>query len=367
MIDFNVGAWRQADDDTRAAQLAAANDLVTRTLAQHGLSGSLPGGSLPGSGGAQGAMPSGLSSAMSSMMAKLQTPGGATAAPPPLLDGASFDESSFTCAAGTRRYLTYVPASAAEGLTGVVVMLHGCTQTPADFAAGTGMNALAETHRFLVVYPAQSRGDNAQSCWNWFSKGDQRRDRGEPAILAGLTQEVIARHKIPEGRAFVAGLSAGAAMAVILGGTYPDLFQAVGAHSGLPAGAAHDVASAFAAMGGREAASTPRSRPTRTIVFHGSADGTVTPSNADRIVQQALGGSPRETVQTEDTGTTGGRTYRRTTTATATGAALVEQWVVEGMGHAWSGGQAAGSYTDPQGPDASAEMVRFFFEEASAG
>ena len=229
------------------------------------------------------------------------------------------------------------------------------------------MNALAEAHRFVVVYPQQSRGDNAQSCWNWFSLGDQRRDRGEPAIIAGLSREIAARHDVPNDKVFVAGLSAGAAMAVILGGTYPDLFQAVGAHSGLPAGAAKDVPSAFAAMGGRDAVSTPREKATRTIVFHGSADGTVHPSNGDRIVRQALEGSSGQSLQTEDTGSVGGRSYRRITTATPDGRAAVEHWIVEGMGHAWSGGQAAGSYTDPQGPDASAEMIRFFFADDAEG
>ncbi|ETX27317.1 extracellular catalytic domain type 1 short-chain-length polyhydroxyalkanoate depolymerase [Roseivivax isoporae] len=355
MIDFTAGAWRPATGQTRAAPLGSANDLVTRTLARHGLApGTLPGGPATG----PQVMPAGLSA----MLARLPAPGHQGAAQPDLPDGARFDADSFACAAGTRGYRTYVPASARDGVTGLVVMLHGCTQTPEDFAAGTGMNELAETHRFVVVYPQQSRGDNAQSCWNWFSRGDQRRDRGEPAILAGLTREVMARHAVPEDAVFVAGLSAGAAMAVILGGTYPDLFRAVGAHSGLPAGAANDVPSAFAAMAGSEAPGAPRTRATRTIVFHGSADSTVHPSNGDRIVRQALEGGPRQSLETQDTGAVNGRSFRRLTTCDADGTQAVEHWIVEGMGHAWSGGRPAGSYTDPTGPDASAEMVRFFFE-----
>lgn len=354
MIDFNAGAWRPATEQTRAARLAAANDLVARTLAQHGL-GTGPLTGLPGGGGRDGP-----AAALSGLLARLHPSGHPVAEPMDLPAGASFDEGSFTCAAGTRRYRTYVPASGQEGVKGLVVMLHGCTQTPEDFAAGTGMNALAEQHRFIVLYPRQSRGDNAQSCWNWFSRGDQKRDRGEPAILAGLTREIIARHAIPEDSVFVAGLSAGAAMAVILGGTYPELFKAVGAHSGLPAGAADDIPSAFAAMAGREAESTSRAMPTRTIVFHGSADATVHPSNGDRIVRQALEGTARQSLQTEETGTTDGRAYNLRMTIDADGATAVEHWTVEGMGHAWSGGQSKGSYTDPQGPDASAEMVRFF-------
>ena len=355
MINFNAGAWRPATGQARAAQLASANDLVTRTLAQHGLTAG-PASGLP-SGGSDA-----LPAALSGLMARLQVPTPPAEPPVVLPEGAQFTEGSFTCAAGTRRYRSYIPASAQEGATGLVVMLHGCTQTPEDFAAGTGMNALAERDGFIVVYPHQSRGDNAQSCWNWFSRGDQARDRGEPAILAGMTREVIARHDIPDDRVFVAGLSAGAAMAVILGGTYPDLFKAVGAHSGLPAGAATDVPSAFAAMAGREGDSVPRKGAARAIVFHGDADATVHPSNGERIVRQALEAVPGQGLQTEESSRSGGRSYRRCTTYDGAGTEAVEHWVVEGLGHAWSGGQPAGSYTDPQGPDASAEMVRFFFE-----
>ena len=355
MKTFNAGAWRGATGEARAARLAAANDLVTRTLARHGLTAGPV--AVPPAG--SGSEP--LTTALSGLMARLQPDGPLATPAADIPNGANYTVDTFTCAAGTRRYRTYVPASAQEGLTGVVVMLHGCTQTPEDFAAGTGMNALAEQHRFVVVYPHQSRGDNAQSCWNWFSRGDQSRDRGEPAILAGLTREVIARHAIPADKVFVAGLSAGAAMAVILGGAYPDLFKAVGAHSGLPAGAAKDVPSAFSAMAGREARSTERKAPTRTIVFHGDADATVHPSNGVAIVRQALEGGPAQSLQTEAAHVAGGRSYRLSTTYDGAGAELVEHWVIEGLGHAWSGGHRAGSYTDPQGPDASAEMVRFFF------
>ena len=359
MTNFNAGAWRPAAGKTRAAQLASANDLVTRTLAQHGLTvGPLAG--MPANGSSDM-----LNTSLPSLMARLHPSGRPVADTLDLPNGARFTEASFTCAAGTRDYRTYVPASAQDGVTGLVVMLHGCTQTPEDFAVGTGMNALAERHRFIVVYPRQSRGDNAQSCWNWFSRGDQKRDRGEPAILAGLTREVVSLHGIPEDKVFVAGLSAGAAMAVILGGTYPDVFKAVGAHSGLPAGAAKDVPSAFAAMAGREAASAPRTAVTRSIVFHGDADATVHPSNGDRIVRQALEGDTGQSLQTEKVSTMNGRSYRHSTTYDANGRETAEHWIVEGLGHAWSGGQPAGSYTDPQGPDASAEMIRFFFSTAA--
>jgi poly(hydroxyalkanoate) depolymerase family esterase len=335
MMNFTKGAWQQTK-----AQLSSANDLVNRTLAQHGLA--------PQSGG----MPNG-----SDIFSHLKP----TTHAPDVPEGASFTENSFSCAAGARGYRTYIPKNAGNGVTGLVLMLHGCTQSPQDFAAGTGMNALADKHGFIVIYPHQTRGDNAQSCWNWFSRGDQQRDRGEPAILSGMTRHVLSQYNIPTDRVFVAGLSAGAAMAVILGKTYPDLYHGVGAHSGLPAGAAKDVPSAFAAMAGQGANDGPSGPAVRTIIFHGSADTTVHPSNSDRIAQHAMDPQQFQSVQQEDQGTANGRNFRRCTTYATDGTAAVEHWVIEGMGHAWSGGKPAGSYTDAQGPDASAEIVRFFF------
>lgn len=283
----------------------------------------------------------------------------------PLPEGASFLDRSHSCAAGARRYRLYVPASAGEGLRGLVVMLHGCTQTPEDFAAGTGMNALAEEHRLLVAYPAQTGGDNAMSCWNWFRPGDQVRGAGEPAIIAGLTESLRAEYRIPSGRVFVAGLSAGGAMAAIMAETYPELYEAVGVHSGLAYGSANDVMSAFAAMRGQVAVE-PSSRRggsgPRLIVFHGSADTTVHPSNAERIVAGASGGELPRSVH----GPGGGaRRCARRVIGRADGVNRVECWIVEGAPHAWSGGDPSGSYTDPSGPDASAAMVRFFLEGAS--
>ena len=169
----------------------------------------------------------------------------------PVPDGAEFLDQRYACAAGARRYRLYVPSTAGEGLQGLIVMLHGCTQNPEDFAAGTGMNALAEEHRLLVVYPAQTGGDNSMSCWNWFRPGDQARDGGEPAIIAGLTESLRDEYAIPKDRVFVAGLSAGGAMAAIMGETYPELYGAIGVHSGLAHGSANDVMSAFSAMRGQ--------------------------------------------------------------------------------------------------------------------
>ncbi|MFZ3582012.1 alpha/beta hydrolase family esterase [Loktanella sp. DJP18] len=340
MFKFNASAMRPATGDAR---LAAANDLVSRTLAQNGITtGSMPSG-LP-----RMAMPdlsqwTGMTDRSGAM------PHGMTA-------------GTFTCASGHRDYLVHVPSSAKDGAKGLVVMLHGCTQNPADFATGTGMNALADRDGFIVLYPQQSRGDNAQSCWNWFSRGDQLRDKGEPAILAGMTQEIAAQHGIGADLTFVAGLSAGAAMAVILGQTYPDVFAAVGAHSGLPYSAARDVPSAFAAMGGQGAdVAAPDGPAIPTIVFHGTGDSTVNPVNGQRIAAHAVSRTG-QTIETEATGTTNGRGWHLRTSADMKSRAVLEHWVVDGLGHAWSGGQPGGSYTDAKGPDASAEMLRFFFE-----
>ena len=294
----------------------------------------------------------------------------------------SFTEHSFSNAFGTRSYKLYLPAgyvADADQRFPLIVMLHGCTQSPDDFARGTQMNTLADTHGFLVAYPAQSQNANGSRCWNWFRSGDQLRAAGEPAVLAGLTQQVIAEHAVDPARVYVAGLSAGAAMAVILGTTHPELFAAVGAHSGLPYRAARDVPSAFAAMGGTHAlrevdaqadaqarqSAAPPSAVVPLIVFHGDADRTVAPSNGEALVRQMLGAAsalPPESASSETAG--GGRRYTRSVYTTSLGDPLVEYWQLHGAGHAWSGGSASGSYTDPQGPDASAEMVRFFQQVA---
>ena len=285
----------------------------------------------------------------------------------PLPEGAQFPDRNYSCAAGARRYRVYVPASADLGLQGLVVMLHGCRQDPEDFAAGTGMNALAEERRLVVAYPAQTGADNSLACWNWFRPEDQARDAGEPAIIAGLTRSLRDEYGIPEGRVFVAGLSAGGAMAAVMGEAYPELYAAVGVHSGLAFGSASDVASAFAAMrgqgdvGGRPAGggATPR-----LIVFQGTADTTVHPSNAARIVaRHGEGGAP--TRSTSRGPAADRRGYTRLVAEGRDGANRLECWMVDGAPHAWSGGHPSGSYTDPRGPDASEAMVRFFLDGAS--
>jgi poly(hydroxyalkanoate) depolymerase family esterase len=271
--------------------------------------------------------------------------------------GASFTERTFNGAAGLLAYKLYVPAGAGSAPLPLVVMLHGCTQSPDDFAIGTRMNELAERDGILVAYPAQSRAANAQKCWNWFRAVDQGRS-GEPALIAGMVGQIRREHAVDPARVYVAGLSAGGAAAAVLGQNYPELFAAVGVHSGLACGAAADMASAFAAM--RSGAIVPPTGARMpTIVFHGDHDTTVAPVNGEQVVAQA---EPAEhlTATIETVTAPGGRVYTRTVQADATGRPLSEHWVLHGAGHAWAGGDPAGSYTDPRGPDASAAMLRFF-------
>lgn len=275
-----------------------------------------------------------------------------------------FSQHTFANQAGQRSYKVYAPAGEARAEPmPLVVMLHGCTQDANDFAAGTRMNTLADDLGFVVVYPIQSPAANTSKCWNWFRPGDQRADQGEPSIIAGITREVMAAHRIDRSRVYVAGLSAGGAMAAVMVHTYPDLFAAGGVHSGLPAGSAHDLPSALAAMnGGKGVGPSKRgvAQPVKAvrplIVFHGDADHTVHPSNGARLMEPYQQGQPKDT---ERNRATTGRRYTREKISSA-GGVDAEYWLIHGAGHAWSGGGTDGSYTDPKGPDASAEMLRFF-------
>ncbi|MDO9383088.1 MAG: PHB depolymerase family esterase [Hyphomicrobiaceae bacterium] len=278
--------------------------------------------------------------------------------------GAQFLSRVSSMEAGGRRYKVYVPARRDEPLRGMIVMLHGCQQNADDFAVGTDMNAVAEKHNFIVAYPQQETSSNAAACWNWFMRAHQLRDRGEPASIAAITRTLIAEFNVPSARVFVAGLSAGGAMAAVLAETYPDVYAAAGIHSGLAYGSATDVMSAFSVMRG-DNQPTPAARgnngagAARLIIFQGSADATVHPSNAQRLVN----GSADASWNTTETPAVdcNGRAVVRQIFEDQTGSARIEVWRIEGAGHAWSGGNASGSFADPKGPSASDEMVRFFF------
>ncbi len=308
----------------------------------------------------------------------------------PLLVG-TFKVHEYANRAGTRRYKLYVPAQIAAAPP-LIVMLHGCTQSADDFAAGTRMNQLADQHGFLVAYPEQSSSANPSKCWSWFKAQDQVRDCGEPSLIVGIVHEVAARYHVDPHQIYVAGMSAGAAMAVILGETYPEVFAAIGVHSGLPYRSANDIPSAMLAMkGGRSGipglqtkpdlklkpglkakSSVASSRNTSlrhavpTIVFHGDQDHTVQHSNAIEIIRQAMNACALDeanvTLHVNTIGGTAsnGRSYTRTFYVDAAGTNRIEFWSVHAAGHTWSGGDARGSYTDASGPDASVEMLRFF-------
>ena len=284
----------------------------------------------------------------------------------PQSTAAQFIAGSFSMPAGRRDYKLFIPAdaSAAGKPLPLVVMLHGCTQTPDDFAAGTAMNDAAQAQRCYVLYPAQSQQANPQRCWNWFKHSHQQRGRGEPALLAGMTRQVMAQHCIDPDRVYVAGLSAGGAMAAILGATYPDLYAAVGVHSGLAAGAASDLPSAMAAMQGNGKRVPDATGKVPTIVFHGDADSTVHPRNGEHVTAASSGGAIMPAAEQHQQ--PGGRRSTRHVHRDASGTVLAEHWVVHGAAHAWAGGSARGSYTDARGPDATGEMLRFFLEHPRA-
>jgi len=282
--------------------------------------------------------------------------------------------ATYTSRSGTRAYKTYIPARNEGQARPLVVMLHGCKQNPDDFAAGTRMNELADEVGFIVAYPEQAPAANGLRCWNWFLAADQQRDDGEPSLIAGITRDIIARYNVDSRRVYVAGLSAGGAMAAIMGHTYPDLYAAIGIHSGLAFAAARDIPSALAAMRGWRFPSDPRCSESAfqavpTIVFHGDVDTTVHPRNGEQVIAQATPTrddlvTPAFAPRTVENGEESGRTYTRTKQADSFGKPALEHWLVHGAGHAWSGGSAKGSYTDPRGPDATRAMLRFFRQTA---
>lgn len=284
-----------------------------------------------------------------------------------------FISGTHTHAELTRRFKLYVPSTHEGQALPLVVMLHGCNQNADDFAAGTGMNQGARNQGFFVLYPQQSREANANDCWNWFMPEHQQRGNGEPALLASMTLAVVQQYGINPQHVFIAGMSAGGAMACVMANAYPELFAAVGVHSGLPIGTASNMDQALIAMyrgdgasGATQTEPPPQQsaiashHPTPIIVFHGDQDSTVHPSNGEQIVKAALGDTPVQ-VQLQEGTSSNGRHYTRRIYSDTQDRVVAEYWLVHGTSHAWSGGSLQGSYTDRHGPDATAEMLRFFF------
>ena len=354
---------------------SAATRVIQEALGKAGLTGSTPSVTPPdarpgASAGAAGAAEAFAGSgrwrdALQGVAATARPATGgarATARPgpeAPIAPGARVVRGMLESRHGARDWRLYVPSAAAAGAPlPLVVMLHGCTQDADDFARGTRMDAVAEAAGAFVLYPEQSQRANPQRCWNWFKHTHQGAARGEPAIVVAMVGHVAANHAIDPSRVYAAGLSAGGALAAILGECAPETFAAVGVHSGLGAGAANDMPSAFAAMQGRGA--PVRAPRVPTIVFHGDADPTVDAVNADRIVEAVTGRASGALRRAEPVRANGRDAERETWSALGGGAPLCERWTIRGAGHAWSGGDPAGSYTDASGPDASALMMGFF-------
>lgn len=373
MKTFDLGKMREATRLTRAGRLNDALALLqTATRSPTTAQGSAP-GIIDGEIVPNQELPQKLSAAVPELLRSFDgatLPGvqrhalrTADIAP----EGGRYISGSFSNSDGTRSYKLYIPTSRNSGPRPLIVMLHGCTQSADDFAAGTRMNFTAEEHECFVVYPEQPQAANASKCWNWFRPGDQARGKGEPSLIAGITRQVVEEHDIDQARIYVAGLSAGGAAAAIMGEAYPDLYAAVGVHSGLACGSANDVASAFNAMrgAGRNTGNgaPPAAKP--TIVFHGDRDATVHPSNGAKVIAR-VAENMNSQVRTERKTASQGYSFSHSVHRDASGLNVLELWELHGAGHTWSGGSLAGSFTSEEGPDASKETLRFFLQHRRA-
>jgi poly(hydroxyalkanoate) depolymerase family esterase len=259
----------------------------------------------------------------------------------------------------------------------LVVALHGCTPSAGMFRQLTRWDALAEAKGFIVVFPQQSKDDNSMKCWNFFQQNHMQRGKGEPAVIAGLTQFIQQHYTVDAHRIYVNGLSAGGAMSSVMAATYPDLYAAAGIGSGCEYAATAACAgykSADPATAGQQAyqAMGQYARQMPVILFEGDQDTTVPPVNADQIVQQwqvtndyADGGGRDGSIPVQPTGVTrgtapGGHPYTVTTYGDRGHKDLIQSWLVSGMGHAWSGGCSCEQYADPAGPDETGAMYAFF-------
>lgn len=365
MRDINPMSEKNTIDAVKVADTPPANDFVSDLLAKLGVQTGLEGGQFIQP---KFQMPSFVPQSESQHEVEIDAS-----------SAGQFIAGSYSNQAGSRSYKLYIPSGYHGQPLPLMVMLHGCTQNPDDFAAGTRMNAIAEEKQCFVVYPAQTQSANSSKCWNWFNAIDQQRDQGEPSIIAGITRQIISSHHIDASQVYIAGMSAGGAMAVIIARLYPDLYAAVGVHSGLPYAAAHDLPSALAAMKGGVAGraapvkssvsasgATAQQNAVPLIVFHGDRDTTVHPRNGEKVMAHAnpaaaTPGKPEPSVLRGKI--PNGHAYTQTTHQNAEGQIVAEHWVIHGAAHAWSGGSKRGSYTDAKGPDASQEMMRFFMTQ----
>jgi poly(hydroxyalkanoate) depolymerase family esterase len=273
--------------------------------------------------------------------------------------------------------MLYEPASRAPGPAPLLVLLHGCQQSAADFAAGTRMNEAAENAGVVVLYPEQSVAANLLRCWNWYALQDRSHHEGDAALIAAMTRQVVSEQNIDAARVYVAGMSAGGGMAAVLARDYPKLYAALGVHSGVPAGVAHDAFSAMRLMssgpGKSEvdaffSACDGEGHAVASIVFHGDEDIVVHPSNGQAIHAAPCGQAQMlGSLQATTDPSAGQRGFTRSVGYGPGGVTNRELWIVHGAGHKWAGGSEAEKHTDANGPNASREMLRFFLQHQLAG